>query len=196
MGLTLQEAIWNKYIQPTERKTGAHVGVELEFPLVNLSRRPVNVPAVQEVVKGFAERFQFTKQTRDDNGNLYSLTEPVTGDNLSFDCSFNTLELSFGKEVSIVLLFERFVRYFEDLQEHFRKIGHLLTGLGIHPYYKYNDYVPIANTAIGCCTIICNPTGITLSAISTKSPISGCSRRLHRCSSMWKRALFCRRSTR
>ena len=145
MSLTLHEAIWNKYIKPTEREAGAHVGVELEFPLVNLSRRPVNVPAVQEVVKGFAERFQFTKQTRDDNGNLYSLTEPVTGDNLSFDCSFNTLELSFGKEVSIALLFERFVRYFEDLQEHFHRIGHLLTGLGIHPYYKYNDYVPIAN---------------------------------------------------
>lgn len=42
-------------------------------------------------------------------------------------------------------MFERFVQYFEDLQAHFRRIGHLLTGLCIHPYYKYNDYVPIAN---------------------------------------------------
>ena len=78
MSLTLQEAIWNKYIKPTEREAGTYVGVELEFPLVNLSRRPVNVPAVQEVVKGFAERFQLTRQTRDDNGNLYSLTEPIS----------------------------------------------------------------------------------------------------------------------
>lgn len=145
MSLTLQEAIWQKYIVPTERKAEAYVGVELEFPLVNLSRRPVNIPAVQEVVKGFAARFQFTRQTKDDNGNLYSLTEPVTGDNLSFDCSFNTLELSFGKEVSIAQLFERFAAYYADLQTHLHGVGHLLTGLGIHPYYKYNDYVPIAN---------------------------------------------------
>ena len=145
MSVTLQEAIYQKYIAPTERTAGKYVGVELEFPLVNLSRRPVDIPAVQEVVAGFAQRFAFTVQTKDDNGNLYSLTEPVTGDNLSFDCSFNTLELSFGKEESIGLLYERFVRYFEDLQAHFRKIGHLLTGLGINPYYRYNDNVPIAN---------------------------------------------------
>jgi gamma-glutamylcysteine synthetase len=145
MDLTLQEAIYQKYIAPTERKAGKYVGVELELPLVNLSRRPVNIRAVQEIVAGFAERFHFSVQIRDDNGHLYSMTEPVSGDNLSFDCSFNTLELSFGKEENIVLLFERFVRYYEDLQAHFRKIGHQLTGLGIHPYYKYNDYEPIAN---------------------------------------------------
>ena len=145
METTLHEAIYQKYIAPTERKAGAHVGVELEFPLVNLSRRPVDIPAVQEVVQGFAERFGFSQQARDDNGNLYSLTEPVTGDNLSFDCSFNTLELSFGKEESIAVLYERFLEYIEDLQTHFRDIGHLLTGMGINPHYKYNDHVPIAN---------------------------------------------------
>ena len=98
MSITLKEALYQKYIAPTERPAGRFVGVELEYPLVNLSRRPVDIPAVQEVVRGFAERFQFTEQHKDDNGNLYSLTEPFTGDNLSFDCSFNTLELSFGKE--------------------------------------------------------------------------------------------------
>ena len=143
--MTVHEAIYQKYIAPTARKAGAYVGVELEFPLVNLSRRPVDIPAVQTVVAGFAERFGFSQQVRDDNGNLYSLTEPVTGDNLSFDCSFNTLELSFGKEESIYELYERFSQYIGDIQAHFRDIGHLLTGMGIHPYYKYNDSVPIAN---------------------------------------------------
>lgn len=145
MSVTLKEALYRKYIAPTERPAGKYVGVELEYPLVNLSRRPVDIPAVQKVVHGFAERFRFTQQHKDDNGNLYSVTEPVTGDNLSFDCSFNTLELSFGKEESIAVLFERFTQYFEDLQVQFRRIGHLLTGLGINPYYKYNDHVPIAN---------------------------------------------------
>ena len=140
MRMTLQEAIWQKYIRPTEREAGAFIGVELEFPLVNLSRRPVDIPAVQKVVSDFAERFRFTRQTRDDNGDLYSLTEPYTGDNLSFDCSFNTLEFSFGKEESIAVLQERFVLYYGFLQPRFREIGHLITGLGIHPYYLYNNH--------------------------------------------------------
>ena len=88
---------------------------------------------MQKVVRGFAERFQFTDQRRDDNGSLYSLTEPVTGDNLSFDCSFNTLELSFGKEESIAVLFERFEQYFADLQAHFRRIGHLSSASSMLP---------------------------------------------------------------
>ena len=79
MSITLKEALYQKYIAPTERPAGRFVGVELEYPLVNLSRRPVDIPAVQEVVRGFAERFQFTEQRKDDNGNLYSLTGPVTG---------------------------------------------------------------------------------------------------------------------
>ena len=64
MSVILQEAIYQKYIAPTEREAGKHVGVEVKFPLLNLSRRPVNIPAVQEVVTGFAERFGFTQQTR------------------------------------------------------------------------------------------------------------------------------------
>ncbi len=145
MSRTLDEAIYEKYIRPTERKRQRSVGVELEFPLINRSRRPVDIPAVQEIVKVFAARFGFTGQCADDNGNIYSLTEPVTGDNLSFDCSFNTLELSFGKEDDITLLHERYSIYTHYLQSSFGRIGHILTGMGINPYHRSNDNIPIAN---------------------------------------------------
>ncbi|MBQ8927601.1 MAG: glutamylcysteine synthetase [Oscillospiraceae bacterium] len=143
--MTLEEAIYQKYIVPTQRPAGRYVGVELEFPLVNLRRRPVDVPAVQTVVRDFAERFGFTEQRTDDGGNLYSMTEPATGDNVSFDCSYNTLEFSFGKEERITELDRRYRQYAGALQEGLRACGHLLTGLGIHPYYRYNEYEPIRN---------------------------------------------------
>ena len=75
----------------------------------------MNISAVQKVVKLFAEKFQFSTQKVDDDGNLYSLTNPETGDNLSFDCSYNTLELSFGKEGNIHILNERFRAYFSGI---------------------------------------------------------------------------------
>ena len=145
MSMTLDEAIYQKYIRPTQRPAGDTVGVELEFPLLNLAKAPVNIPAVQNAVRGFAVRFGFTQQTADDNGDLYSLTDPVTGDNLSFDCSYNTLELSFGKEASIAVLNERFRAYYADLQSRFAPIRHILTGHGVNPYHQYAHYEPIAN---------------------------------------------------
>ena len=113
MNDSLAQAIYQKYIVPTERQPQKYIGVELEYPLVNLSRKPVNIPAVQEIVQDFVTEFAFTQQTRDDNGNLYSAPEPVSGDNLSFDCSFNTIEFSFGKEESIAVLHKRFAAYYD-----------------------------------------------------------------------------------
>lgn len=141
----LDEAIYQKYITPTEREPKRYVGPEFEFPIVNLSKKPVDIPASQGIVKDFSEKFGFSERRQDDNGNFCSLTEPKTGDNLSFDCSYNTLELSFGKEENIHVLAGRFHQYFTFLQERFRQTGQLLTGLGANPYYRYNEYDPIAS---------------------------------------------------
>lgn len=141
----LDEAIYQKYISPTEREPGRYVGPEFEFPIVNLSKKPVDIPASQNIVKEFSETFGFSERKQDDNGNWYSLTEPATGDNLSFDCSYNTLELSFGKEQNIHVLAKRFHEYFSFLQERFQRTGQLLTGFGANPYYQYNEYEPIAS---------------------------------------------------
>lgn len=141
----LNDAIWQKYIAPTERKSDKTVGVEFEFPLLNLEKTPVNLPELQKIVRNFSGEFSFTELKTDDNNHLYSLTDPETGDNLSFDCSFNTLELSFGKEENIHLLNQRFRKYFDYLQKHLKASGHMLTGMGINPYHHYNAHEPIAN---------------------------------------------------
>ena len=36
--------------------------------------------------------------SRDDNEHIYLAVDDKTGDGLSYDCSYNTLEFSFGKE--------------------------------------------------------------------------------------------------
>ena len=141
----LDEAIYQKYIVPTEREAGRWVGPEFEFPVISLHKCPVSIPGLQEVVKAFAARFGFSRIKRDDNGDIYSLADPVTGDDLSFDCSFNTLELSFGKERSIVVLDGRFRQYYAFLQKALRRRGMMLTGMGANPYHRYNTYAPIAN---------------------------------------------------
>ena len=53
----------------------------------------------------------------------------------------------------------------------------------------------IAFPSISTCIIICSRTRTTRSGTSTISRISGCWRRLRRCSSMWKRTIFCKHFT-
>ena len=61
MSLTLDEAIYNKYVLPTERPAGRHVGPEFEFPIVNLGKKPVDIDSAQEVVSAFADSFGFSE---------------------------------------------------------------------------------------------------------------------------------------
>jgi len=142
---TLYQAVYQKYIRPTERPAQDFVGVEFEFPLLNLEKKTVDLEKTQQVVRDFAQKFHFSDQKTDDHNRLYSLTNPQTGDNLSFDCSYNTLELSFGKEKNIHDLNQRFRNYFSALQKDLLAVRHQLTGMGINPYHACEKFEPIAN---------------------------------------------------
>ena len=148
----LSEAIYAKYIKPTERAAGKLVGVELEYPIVNLKdatqdqiMRPVDFDVVHRFAEKFVTRFSFDEVTRDDDGYIYNAEDKNTGDILSFDCSYNTLELSFGAEEDINKIKARFDDYYTYIQDIFSEDEHMITGLGINPGYSINKAQPIAN---------------------------------------------------
>ncbi len=148
----LREAIYNKYIRPTERKAKPVVGVELEYPIVNLRNiglsevtEPVDFDVVHHLAEEFVVRFGFSKVSRDDDGEIYLAEDERTGDTISFDCSFNTLELSFGVEGNIHVIRERFDRYYSYIEDFLLAEKHTLTGMGINPGYRVNRKEPIHN---------------------------------------------------
>ncbi|MBR0398318.1 MAG: hypothetical protein IJI10_08615 [Eubacterium sp.] len=140
-----QEAIKKRFIEPLARKSKPYVGVELELPIVNRKRIPVQFDAVQAAAERFVQVFHFQNVKRDDNGHLWFAEDPVTGDSLSFDCSYNTLEWSFGRTFDIHTLEERFRKYYAFTQEELQKCGHMMTGMGINPHYLINRREPVAN---------------------------------------------------
>ncbi|MBO6114685.1 MAG: glutamylcysteine synthetase [Lachnospiraceae bacterium] len=137
----LKEALYNRYIVPTTKKKENYIGIEIEMPVVNLTGRATDFDVTRSVTKEFCEEFGFLAQGFDENGYAYSSTEPITGDNLSFDCSYNNLEFSFAKEKSLEPIAERFKQYITALNKKLEKHGHLLTGMGINPGYKVNENV-------------------------------------------------------
>ena len=143
--MTLAEAIYNKYILPTKRKRKPYVGVEFELPIVNLNREPVDFQVVHRLTDGFINEFGFDSVNRDDNGDIYCTLDSKTGDGLSFDCSYNTLELSFGIESDLNVIYGRFEAYYSYIQRELKRSGHTLTGMGVNPYHNINRNEPIPN---------------------------------------------------
>ena len=141
----IDSAIYEKYIAPTKTKSKKFIGIEIEMPIVNLNKKPVEESVVFEMSKAFCDRFGFTVISRDANGNANSMADEESGDDLSFDCSYSNLELSLGKGENLHQIKERFDKYYTFINDFFEKYNYTLTGMGINPYYNINNNYPIQN---------------------------------------------------
>lgn len=146
MDLTiLDKQIFERFIRPSVNKKTQYVGVEFELPLVNLKHAPVDFAVVHTLVDAFLEHFGFVPVAWDDEGAVCSAQSEENGDDLSFDCSYNTLELSFGRVRDLNRIEERFHSYYRFIRAFLRRHGHSITGMGINPRYLYNHREPVPN---------------------------------------------------
>lgn len=141
----LDQLIYQRFIQPTVGRIPQYVGVEFELPLVNLKQEPVSFPVVHALVEAFLERFDFIGAAWDEEGRICSARSEENGDDLSFDCSYNTLELSFGRVRNLNQVEERFRSYYTFIRSFLQEHGHSITGMGINPRYPYNRMEPVPN---------------------------------------------------
>lgn len=141
----VREKLYQKYIEPTKKKRQEYVGIEVELPILNLDREAVDFEKIHALTDRFMEQFQFQVMGRDDEGNIYAVEKPENGDILSYDCSYNNLELSLGKEKDLHRLSERFTQYYSWMQQELAGYHYTLTGMGVNPYRNYNRNVPIPN---------------------------------------------------
>ena len=141
----IKAALYDRYIAPTEKNKDNYIGIEIEMPVVNLSGEATDFAITKAVTEGFCRRRGFEPVGIDSQGSCYSYTDPVTGDNLSFDCSYNNMEFSFGKERTLTAIWERFSDYITELNEELKVSGHILTGMGINPGHKVNrkEFLPV-----------------------------------------------------
>ncbi|MCD7854424.1 MAG: glutamylcysteine synthetase [Clostridiales bacterium] len=139
----IEDLLYKRYIEPTKRKRTEYIGVEIEMPILNLNKEAVDFGIVHKVTENTIKKFGLKPVGIDDEGNFFSAANIQTGDILSYDCSYNNLELSLGKEKEIFTVKKRFDDYYSYLKEEFNKYNYTLTGMGINPYKKYNNNVPI-----------------------------------------------------
>ena len=104
----IRQALEEKYLAPTRRERPLYTGIEVEMPILNLKKEAVDFDIVHRTAERFIEICGFVPEKRDDEGEVILASDPVTGDALSFDCSYNNLELSLGKAQDLHLAKIRF----------------------------------------------------------------------------------------
>lgn len=106
----IKQILFDRYIKPTTYERKKFIGIEIEMPIVNLNRQAVEFDNIHRITELFIKYFDFEVSGIDDEGNIYSATSNENGDILSYDCSYNNLELSFGKETNLFTVKDRFTR--------------------------------------------------------------------------------------
>ena len=133
-----------RYLENIKEKPDLFVGVELEYPVVNLEGKATDSEVVKDLFRYLPSVLGFTIEKVDDFGNPIQLLDPVSQDTILFEVSYTTIEFAFGRAKSIQEVEERFRDYMELIQKRLGEVNHAIIGSGIHPYWEKNENQPVA----------------------------------------------------
>lgn len=134
VAMDTRKLIYDTFLAPFEKSEYGNVGVEMEFPLVNLKKAPVDECVAKGMFDYFLER-GFKVEIEENGQPLFITNED--GDCLSFDNSYNNFEFAMNYSDNLVSIAERFYKLLNLVQEYFKSHNHALVGMGSNPYKKY-----------------------------------------------------------
>ena len=144
--MTKQQAIKllkEKYLSNMKEDSELFVGVELEFPIVEINGKKTNIEVTKNLFRTLANLLDFEVEKMDDDQNPIQLVHCPSKDRILFELSYNTIEFAFEKAHSINEVAERFEAYLKIIQPILQVDHHEIQGHGIHPQWQENDNSPV-----------------------------------------------------
>ena len=139
----IRNKLYKEFIEPTKQRKN-FIGIEIEVPIINLNKKPVDFDIVHKITDNFKKEFSdFSPNGIDYDGKTFSLKNPNNSDIVCYDCSYNNIEFAMGREKNLFTINNRFIEYYNYVKEEFEKYNYTLTGMGINPYRRYNKEIPI-----------------------------------------------------
>ena len=175
MNFDARKLIREKYITPFKKKDTGYVGVELEFPLINLKKESVSVALLSSssadslMNRLISSPFDFKIADTGHDG-LIAGVENSYGDLISFDNSFNNIEFSMGKALSVKEISARFYKYIQIIQDFLKENDHIITGMGTNPYKDFISDSPVNYDIYNCNRSFLNHIHTKMSTIKTTVP--------------------------
>ena len=133
-----------RYLENIKENPDLFVGIELEYPIVNLESEATDIEVVKDLFRYLPSVLGFTIEKVDDFGNPIQLLDPVSQDTILFEVAYTTVEFAFGRAKSIQEVEERFRDYMGLIQKKLGETNHAIVGSGIHPYWEKNENQPVA----------------------------------------------------
>ena len=140
---TAKELLKQRYYLPIKEQPGLFVGIELEYPVVNLSGNATDVSLTKQLLIYLIDNFGFKADKFDSDNNPIQLIEQASGDLILFEVSYNTIEFAFAKASRIAEVEERLDTYLSMIQPYLRNHNHELQGWGVNPNWAKNDNSPV-----------------------------------------------------
>lgn len=138
------ELLKKRYLKNIKENPDLFVGIELEYPIVNLEGKATDGEVVKNLFRYLPSVLGFTIEKVDDFGNPIQLLDPVSQDTILFEVAYTTIEFAFGKAESIQEVEERFNFYMATIQNKLGEANHAIVGCGIHPNWDKNESCPVA----------------------------------------------------
>ena len=132
-----------RYLTNIKENPDLYIGIELEFPIVNLQGGATDTRVTKELLVRLNSDYGFIVERRDSEGNPIQLKASDSEDRILFEVSYNILEFAFEKAKIIQEVEIRFNHYLDIIQQILRKDHHELQGHGLHPFWKENDNQPV-----------------------------------------------------
>ena len=142
-----EDMIYHHFIDKFLGKTEQYVGVEIEMPVVNLNKQPVEADFAKAMLELLIDRFDFRPAKFTLEGFPIAVVKD-NGDTCSFETSLNTLEFSMGRKRSIHEIAASFYNYLGVLKKLEKKHNYRLCGMGTNPYAQYANSTPLNTPAM------------------------------------------------
>ena len=138
------ELLKKRYLKNIKENPDLFIGIELEFPIVNLEGKATDGEVVKDLFRYLPSVLGFTIEKVDDFGNPIQLLDLVSQDTILFEVAYTTIEFAFGKAESIQEVEERFNFYMATIQNKLGEANHAIVGCGLHPNWDKNENCPVA----------------------------------------------------
>jgi hypothetical protein len=140
---TAKELLKQRYYEPIKEQPELFVGIELEYPVVNLGGNATDVSLTKRLLAYLLDNFDFQADKYDSDNNPIQLIDKDSGDMILFEVSYNTIEFAFAKAERISEVEERLDTYLGIIQPYLQNDNHELQGWGVNPNWAKNDNRPV-----------------------------------------------------
>ena len=140
---TAKELLKQRYYEPIKEQPELFVGIELEYPVVNLSGNATDVSLTKQLLVYLLDNFDFQADKYDSDNNPIQLIDKASGDMILFEVSYNTIEFAFAKAERISEVEERLDTYLSIIQPYLQNHNQELQGWGVNPNWAKNDNRPV-----------------------------------------------------